>query len=125
MKETAHQPRKTPKKKSLKKEAAFLCSCCAAVLVFALATFNTSSFLYPNTVLGAKTQNLGPEDQGVYWQNLLNQYPNYIEGWIELSKIEFKAGNRTEAIKDLTKAKDIDPNSSEIKDLEKSLGLTL
>lgn len=123
MKDTAHQPRKAPKKKSLKKEIVLLCSCCTAVLVFSLSTFNTSFFLYPNKVLGASSKNVKAEEEKSYWQELLSQYPNYIEGWIELAKVELKSGNHPAAIYALNKAKEIDPNSQEIKELESSLGL--
>ncbi len=126
MKEPAHQPPKKPKKKlRLKgsKEVVFLCSCCAAVIIFSLATFNTSFFLNGAQVLGLSSQ-VASQDEISFWQDLTARYPNYLEGWVELTKLEIKARNTQQAILYLHKAKEIDPNSNEVKQLQTALGLT-
>lgn len=126
MKEAAHQPPKKVKKKlRLKpsKEIAFLCSCCAAVLIFSLATFNASFFLN-GKVLGATTQATSVQKEIAFWQDLVGKYPNYLDGWVELAKMEIKAGNPSSALPYLDKAREIDPNSGEVKQLETALRLT-
>lgn len=126
MKEPVHQPPKKSRKKlrlKVSKEVVFLCSCCAVVIIFSLSTFNTSLFLNGNQVLGASSQAAG-QDKISFWQDLVTKYPTYMEGWVELAKLEIKSGNLQQATFYLEKAKEIDPNSNEVKQLETAIGLT-
>jgi len=126
MKEPVQQPPKKSKKKlrlKFSKEVVFLCSCCAAIIIFSLSTFNASFFLNRN-VLGASSQRATTQEEILYWQNLVAKYPNYLSGWVELAKLEIKSRDNKAALSYLDRAKEIDPNSSEVRNLESALNTT-
>ncbi len=99
---------------------------CGILILTALSIFNLSLYY-----LGGRSQKkervLGltsPVDQEVsYWQGLLDFNPEYLEGWLELAKIEVSKGNYSEAKEFILKAENIDPNSGKVKKVRESLGL--
>ncbi|MBN1169101.1 hypothetical protein JXA63_04390 [Candidatus Woesebacteria bacterium] len=72
--------------------------------------------------LGMNTQN-SMEKERSFWTSYMKENPNYIDGWLELTKIEYETGNIQKAIRYLEKAKDINPNLNKVKDTETELGL--
>lgn len=64
------------------------------LFILLLTLVNITSYLKPKVVkvLGTETQN----SEAVFWQDFLTKNPNYIPGWIEISRND--------------KAKEIDPN---------------
>lgn len=65
----------------------------AIVFILLLTSINIKNFLNPKKVLGAETTEPKHEE---FWQQFLNENPNYVPGWIEIGRID--------------KAKEIDPN---------------
>lgn len=63
------------------------------------------------------------EKEKAYWINYLKENPNYIDGWLELTKIEYEMGNIPQATRSLEKAKNINPNLLKVKNTEMELGL--
>jgi hypothetical protein len=87
---------------------------------------NLQSYLSERQILGAgvnikiqKNNELLQEKN--YWESIVFQNPSYLPGFIELTNINLELGNRDSAIINLIKARQINPNSEEIKRLEKFL----
>jgi cytochrome c-type biogenesis protein CcmH/NrfG len=107
------------KKLSLKSEVLYLCSCCAVVVVALLATANMNSYIKTNNVLGAgsKIPDETPQmliNQKEYWNGFLNEHPTYVDGWIELTRINLEQGNYEKAKEAYQKALFISPNSPKV-----------
>jgi cytochrome c-type biogenesis protein CcmH/NrfG len=115
------EPKKT-KKGSFKKQLVFLCSCCAIVLLLFIAGSNLENFLASKRVLGIETQNQIYEqellkEQKIYWKEFLAENPTYLDGWIELVRINISLGDSDAARIARQKAKEINPNSEKLNDL--------
>lgn len=54
----------------------------------------------------------------VFWQNFLNQNPEYYPGWVELAKLNVEAGNTTEAKEALNNASKIKPNADDLSEVK-------
>lgn len=68
----------------------------------------------PKTVLGEST-NI-PETQ--YWEDIIKDYPNYLPAYLELINLNLNSGNLDQAKNLMIKAKALNPNSEELKNLE-------
>lgn len=98
---------------------------CCVIIILALSIFNV--FLYlaipTNSILGHKTE-VNPENnltsEKTFWINFLEKNPGYFQGWIELTKINLKLDNLDEARRTFQKAREINPNSEVISDLDAS-----
>lgn len=55
------------------------------------------------------------------WKSFLISHPDYLEGWIELTKLEISKGNKKDAVEDLSIIINLNPNSEEIINLQKDL----
>lgn len=64
------------------------------VITLLVSALNINTYLKPNRVLGAETQEVDSRD--VFWQNFVSKNPNYIPGWIEIGRMD--------------KVREIDPN---------------
>lgn len=53
-------------------------------------------------------------DERKFWEDFLENSPDYLPGIIELIKIEVREGNKENAVKLLEKAKSIDPNDEKV-----------
>ncbi len=126
--------KKSAKKKSLnknlnlKKEFYFLCACCATVLLLLITSFNINQLVSPKQILGTKTQVKNEEmkiinNEIANWEDFLKDNPGYFEGWVKLSELKLQIGDLSGAKEAFQKAWKIDPNSEEIKSLEKKLGI--
>lgn len=74
-----------------------------------------------NLVLGTKEASL--ENSKVYWEKFLQENPAYFDGWLELAKIYYDLGYMSGTLEALEEASKIDPNSEEVADTKKLLGL--
>lgn len=95
-----------------KNQVSFLLVSCALIILLSLTSYNVSSYLYNNRVLGASTEGLNENliDEKNYWESFLAKNPNYIPGWQQLSEMNEALGNNSEALKNLARVKQIDPN---------------
>lgn len=71
--------------------------------------------------LGLQTQ-LQADQKRVYeWEKIVAENPNYRDGWLQISALYAKIGNKDKAQEALWRAKIIDPNNEIIPFLEKLL----
>ena len=96
---------------------------CCVIVILALSLFNL--FLYITlpfeNVLGDNTNaniKSGLIDEKIYWINFLEKNPGYFQGWIELTKINLKLDKLEEARGTFQKAREINPNSEAISELD-------
>ena len=113
------------KRTKLKKQFILICSCCAAIFVLFVTTFNLNSFIYQRRVLGIQTELQSQQSkllkEKAYWVGFLAQNPNYFSGWVELTKVYIGLGDMESARAALTRAGEIKPNSELLRDLEQQI----
>lgn len=97
-------------------------------LVFALSFFLTSFILlnYQNIqnkkqVLGVQTSLKKQEIITYEWREIVNQYPDYRNGWLQLAYQYIRSNEIQKAQEALKMAEELDPNNETIKNLEKLL----
>ncbi len=110
--------------KNISKIIFYYSCCCLIISLLFLVGENLHSYLFGTDVLGAeistqKSNELNKEK--IYWENIVSQNPSYLPGYIELVNISLEVGDRNSAIINLIKARQINPNSEEVKSLEKIL----
>lgn len=99
-------------------------TCCFIVLL-AFSLFNISFYLSslgknlwqtgkPQEVL-SEASTIKLQEQIDQWENLLEKYPTYQRGYIELANLYIKGGRIKEAEKVLNVAESLDPNSPNLK----------
>ncbi len=97
-------------KKTKSRDSTFLIILLAAVLIILLTLLNLQLLskykAEEKDVLGATARS----EQKTFWVNLLNNEPEYLPGWIELTKLEKESGNLKSFNESLNKALEIDPN---------------
>lgn len=59
--------------------------------------------------------------QQVYWQGILKTYPNYRDGYVMLSVLDYKLGEKNQAKIDINKALEIDPNDKQAQEFSKQV----
>lgn len=83
-----------------------------ASFVMLLAIFIVSYSLFDNTKrlneLTAEREALIEERTG--WQSILLKYPDYRDGYLKLSNVEYMLGEKETALRNIYKALEIDPN---------------
>lgn len=97
-------------------------------LIFSLVFFLVSLVLINlenqrafKKILGAQTQ-LKTEQQNIAaWKQILQERPDYRDGWIQLAAAYYKVGDKEKANDALKKAKTLDPNNEIILNFEKIL----
>ena len=97
-------------------------------VIFALVFFaacicllNYEDFKINQKVLGIQTQ-IKAEQQTIYdWEQIVRERPGYRDGWLQLSALYLKTGDKIKAKSALSQAKIIDPNNENIISLEKLL----
>ena len=100
---------------AFKENVKYLLTISFALTVFTLITFNLQNISGAKRVLGASTiasQNL--EEEKIFWENFLEENPNYLDGWIELAVLEEEQGNGEKASGYYLRAKELDPNSEKL-----------
>jgi len=120
------QKKSSSKKSNIKKQVILFCSCCAVGLILLITGFNLNSFFNGERVLGSKTQieesasiKLAADKE--FWNNFLQENPDYFEGWIELTGLYVESEEFDLARLALDRARQINPNSKEIRNLEERL----
>src|SRR3972149_10625863 len=112
---------KSKTKHDFKKDIIYICSCCAAIALLTLTSFNLNKFLNNQKVLGATIDTSGIENEKVYWEKLVTQNPTYRDGYLQLAIIDNVLGNKEESLMYFQKAKSIDPNSEKISEVKRIL----
>lgn len=59
--------------------------------------------------------------QQVYWQGIVKTYPDYRDGYVMLSVLDYKLGEKNQAKIDINKALEIDPNDKQAQEFSKQL----
>lgn len=97
-------------------------------ITFASFFFLVSSFLLINKNIEKKQQVLGEQakikekQEIVYqWEEIVEKYPDYRDGWMQLAYNYLKNNEIEKAKESLMQAKSLDPNDKTIKELEKIL----
>lgn len=108
--------------KLIKDKPLYILSIFGSFLLLSLSVVNVTFLSNPadNGVLGLKIvtdSNHVLLQERFFWKTLLSKYPTYFAGWIELTKIEVQLENISAAKVALEKAREINPNSSEVKRL--------
>lgn len=107
------------KKLNLKKEALYLFSCCAVLFLLLITTFNFDNYLSSDKVLGTEIEE--SLDEKLFWEDFVNKNPEYLDGWIELTKIYLQEGDKNAGSSALVKAREIDPNSGRLIEITESV----
>jgi len=97
--------------------------CLAAITLLILTFVNINKFFESKKVLGTSVDTTPLQNEKVYWQSLVNKNPTYIDGYLELAKIDVELGDKNEATNFIIKALTLSPNSTKITEVQKQLGL--
>lgn len=96
--------------------------------IFVFSIINLLNYLARDeeSVLGVRIESetkTSLEQGKIFWENFLVENPSYLQGWLELAKIEVQLENFEAARSAFSKAKTINPNSELIKNAESVLGI--
>lgn len=72
-------------------------------------------------ILGAQTQLKANLQSITAWEQILDERPDYRDGWVQLAAAYFKADEKIKAKEALQKAKELDPTNEVILNFEKLL----
>jgi len=72
-------------------------------------------------ILGLQTQLKADQQTIAAWEQILEERPDYRDGWIQLAAAYYKIGDKQKAKEALQKAKLIDPDNEIILNFEKFL----
>jgi tetratricopeptide (TPR) repeat protein len=97
--------------------------CLAIITLLIITGVNINNYLNSQKVLGASVDISPLQNEKVYWQNIVNANPTFVDGYLQLAKVEVELGNTNEATNFIAKALSLDPNSSKITSVQKELGL--
>lgn len=91
-------------------------------LLVSLILLKTEDKRINQRILGLQTQ-LNTDLKTTYdWEQILAERPDYRDGWIQLSAIYYKLGEKQKAKEAILKAKSLDPNNQTILSLEEIFG---
>ena len=108
------------KKKSIKVNKSRIYYLCFFFLLIALSLFNLSLSIFSRPKIVYSAYN--PTQKKItFWQSFLEAHPTYFEGWIELSVLQLKSGDKEAARYAFVRARKINPNAEEIKNLSREL----
>lgn len=100
------------------KSLLYFLSCLAIINLLLLSGINIESYLQKDKVLGAQVTVYNPTDdlekERDFWKTFLSQNPNYLDGWLQLSKLESDLGNYPDSEKYFKIAETIDPSSEKV-----------
>lgn len=80
----------------IKKISGWLFIYVAILFVLFLTSLNINNFLAPKKILGVQANLTVDSKNTAYWNNFLNKNPDYIQGWVEIGRMD--------------KVKEINPN---------------
>lgn len=97
---------------------------CLAIIIFlTVAGFNINKFLNNQKVLGTSVDITPLQNEKSYWQQIISNNPTYVDGYLQIAKVDIELGNKNEAMSFLERASNLDPNSSKIQEVKNELGL--
>ena len=99
----------------------FILASSFALLIITLSFLNIKNYFAEKKEVKVLSVQQESFDEEEYWTNFLKLNPNYFPGYVELTKIQLAKGERDKAIGTILKAKEINPNSPLITELEQSL----
>lgn len=85
-----------------------------AIIIVSFALFNNVKELKNLSV-----QKEALTSEKTSWEIILSKYPDYRDGYLTLANIEYKLGERGNALLNVRKAIEIDPNFSKAYEFEK------
>ncbi len=97
--------------------------CLAVIVLLTIIGINLNKFLDTKKVLGVTVDVTPLQAEKIYWQNISNANPSYIDAYLQLAKVDVELGNSNEATEFIKKALMLNPNSSKITSVQKALGL--
>lgn len=84
---------------------------------------NLNKFINNKKVLGAQADNSKIIDEKNYWLNVVKNNPTYVDGYLELAKVDSELGLPDEAKIYIKTAYRLQPNYLKISEVQKLLGL--
>lgn len=72
--------------------------------------------------LGVQTQVSPAQQKIIYWEQVVNERPDYRDGWLQLATAYYQTGNRQKAKVAIEKAKELDSDNQVVLNLEKLIG---
>lgn len=114
---------KVAKKKNFKPYFLHYTYCLLTILLLILISININKAIATQKVLGASINASPLQNEKSYWEKMVSDNPTYIDGYLELAKVDVELGNTSEATSYIEKALSLDPNSSKITSVQKALGL--
>jgi len=72
-------------------------------------------------ILGLETRLKADQEIITAWEQILDERPDYRDGWIRLTIAYYQTGNLDKAQETLKKAKELDPTNEIVLNLEKLL----
>lgn len=97
--------------------------CLAIIILLTITGINIDKYLNQEKVLGTSVDTTPLQNEKKYWENILKDTPTYIDGYLQIAKVEVELGNKNEALNMIQKALILDPNSIRITEVQKNLGL--
>ena len=91
------------------------------ILFLSLTFFNLNNYFSKKEVLGVSTENEVNIKKIEYLDKLVQNNPSYLDGYLELVNLEISDSNYLKANEYLESAKSINPNSQELKIIEKGI----
>ncbi|SRR5260221_781014 len=97
--------------------------CLLIIILLIVTSININRFLQSRKVLGTSIDVSPLQNEKIYWQGIVEKNPTYVDGYLELAKVDVELGNKNEAINSIEKALTLNPNSAKITEVQKQLGL--
>jgi cytochrome c-type biogenesis protein CcmH/NrfG len=122
-KRKAKHKTKTKLRKKIKSNLFYYYVVCVLVALISLTFFNLSVYLSPaktQVILGSQATTDNYSGQLIYWESILSENPDYIEGWIELAKMKSTKGDTIGAQQAIDMARKIDPNRDRLEEISKN-----
>lgn len=88
-----------------------------------ITSININKFINNQKVLGASIDVSPLQNEKAYWQNIITKNPSYLDGYLELAKVDVELGNKLEAKSYIDKAEALNPNSTKVTSVQLELGL--
>ncbi len=93
------------------------------IILLTITGININNYLASQKVLGTSVDITPLQNEKIYWQNIVNANPSYIDAYLQLAKVDVELGYTNEATDYIAKALVLNPNSAKITSVQKELGL--
>ena len=87
--------------------------------VVGMVALNSERQRVRQRVLGMQTEAKANRETILKWEQIVEERPNYRDGWVQLAVLYYKNGNKQKAKEALSQAKQVDPNNENLIRLEK------